>query len=165
MLGFRACVYVHDKFKFIKNGFRMKNLLCFWVWRFYWLIFYREVKYFIFWFYPPLLDYDVSLYEVVELVVAIKTSPSSSKSESGIKSYCIFCVGCLWAGPGRTQSGPVRPKRVVTPALLKLAGLGPASVRASPGWPSDWVRAGPEGSWQPPTAIFLLPHIKYSFLL
>jgi hypothetical protein len=43
----------------------------------------REVKPFIIFFYPPLLDYDVSMDEVVELVVVIPTSPRSSKTESG----------------------------------------------------------------------------------
>jgi hypothetical protein len=48
---------------------------------------FREVKPFIIWFYIPWLDYDVTLSEVVELFVAIPTSPSSSKRESGRKSY------------------------------------------------------------------------------
>jgi hypothetical protein len=46
----------------------------------------REVKPFIIWFYTPLLDYYVSMDEVVELVVVIPTSPRSSKTESGSKS-------------------------------------------------------------------------------
>jgi hypothetical protein len=50
----------------------------------------REVKPFIIWFYPPLLDYDVSMDEVVELVVVIPISPKSSKTESGFSSYCCF---------------------------------------------------------------------------
>jgi hypothetical protein len=38
------------------------------------------------------LDYDVSMDEVVELVVMIPTSPRSSKTESGCKSYRCFHV-------------------------------------------------------------------------
>jgi hypothetical protein len=51
----------------------------------------REVKPFIIWFYPPWLDYDVSLHKVVELVIVFPTSPRSSKMESGCSSYCRFC--------------------------------------------------------------------------
>ena len=36
------------------------------------------------------MDYDVSLHDVVELVVVIPTSPRSSKSESGCSSYSHF---------------------------------------------------------------------------
>jgi hypothetical protein len=38
------------------------------------------------------LDYDVSMDEVVELIVVIPTSPISLKTESGCKSYHRFCV-------------------------------------------------------------------------
>ena len=41
-------------------------------------------------FYPPLLDDDVSMHIVVGLVVVISTSPRTSKSESGFKSYGSF---------------------------------------------------------------------------
>jgi hypothetical protein len=50
------------------------------------------VKPFIIWFHPPLLDYDFSMDEGVKLVVVIPTSPSSSKTESGCKSYGRFRV-------------------------------------------------------------------------
>jgi hypothetical protein len=53
---------------------------------------YSKDKPFIIWFHPPLLDYDVSMDEIVELVVVIPTSPSSSKTESGCKSYNHFCI-------------------------------------------------------------------------
>ena len=36
------------------------------------------------------MGYDVSLYNLVELVVLVKTSLRSSKSESGCKSYYVF---------------------------------------------------------------------------
>ena len=77
LCGFRACRYLQYKLKFIKNGFHMHSPLCFRYWRFYRFIVFREVKPFIIWFYPPLLDYDVSVQKVVELVVVIPTSPSS----------------------------------------------------------------------------------------
>jgi hypothetical protein len=57
---------------------------------------YSYVKPFIIWFHPPLLDYDVSMDEVVELVVVIATSPRSSKTESGCKSYGSFCIDVLF---------------------------------------------------------------------
>jgi hypothetical protein len=53
---------------------------------------YSKVKPFIIWFHSPLLDYDVSMAEVVELVVVIPTSPRSSKTESGYKNYSRFCI-------------------------------------------------------------------------
>jgi hypothetical protein len=46
----------------------------------------REDKPFIIWFYTPLLDYYISMDEVVDLVVVIPTSPKSSKTESGCKN-------------------------------------------------------------------------------
>jgi hypothetical protein len=75
----------------------------------------REVKPFIIWFYPPWLDYDVSLHKFVELVVVIPTSPRSSKTEFGCSSYCHFCFGistsfrgAALAGPGPEIAGPAR---------------------------------------------------------
>jgi hypothetical protein len=67
----------------------------------------REVKPFIIWFYPPLLDYDFSMDEVVELVVVIPTSPRSSKMESGCKSHHHFRVDVyVQAGlSGQTSAG------------------------------------------------------------
>jgi len=90
MRGFRACVNLHDKFKFIENGLHMDSLLHFLCWRFYRFVFLREVKPFAIWFYPPLLDYDFFLYDLVVLIVLFKTSPRSSKSESGYKGYGRF---------------------------------------------------------------------------
>ena len=45
------------------------------------------------WFDIPLLDNDISLHDLVELVVANVTSQRSSKMESGRKSYGRFGVG------------------------------------------------------------------------
>ena len=56
----------------------------------YQIIFYREVLSFPFCFYPPLLDYDVSMYILVDLVVMIPTSQKSSKTESGYERYARF---------------------------------------------------------------------------
>ena len=39
------------------------------------------------------MDYDVSLHDLVELVVIFETSPSSSKTDSECLSYYVFDVG------------------------------------------------------------------------
>ena len=44
---------------------------------------YTKILPFYIWFYSPLLDYDVSLYILVEIFIAIPTSPKSSKTEFG----------------------------------------------------------------------------------
>ena len=54
------------------------------------IVLYIEVKPFLIWFYLPLLDNDVSLHDLVELVVASSTSQRSSKTESERKSYERF---------------------------------------------------------------------------
>ena len=41
------------------------------------------------------MDYDVSLHDLVELVVIFETSPSSSKTDSECLSYYVFDVGDL----------------------------------------------------------------------
>jgi hypothetical protein len=53
----------------------------------------REVKPFIIWFYPPWLDYDVSMDEVVELVGGDSNEPKIIKNGVRMKklspfSYC-----------------------------------------------------------------------------
>jgi hypothetical protein len=59
---------------------------------------YSSVKPFIIWFHPLLLDYDVSMDDVVELIVVIPMSPTSLKTESGCKSYRCFRVArSSWA--------------------------------------------------------------------
>jgi hypothetical protein len=58
----------------------MEHFLCFWCLEVLPVCLQREVKPFIIWFYPPLLNYDVSLHKVVELFVVIPTSPRSSKN-------------------------------------------------------------------------------------
>jgi hypothetical protein len=70
----------------------MELLLRFWCLEVLPVLLYSLVKPFIIWFHPPLLYYDVSTDEGVELVVVIPTSPSSSKTESGCKSYGRFRV-------------------------------------------------------------------------
>jgi hypothetical protein len=74
----------------------------------------REVKPFIIWFYPPLLDYDVSLHKVLELVVVIPTSPKSSKNRVRMLKLLPFSFWCFcqfWragkAGPGPEKAGPL----------------------------------------------------------
>ena len=39
------------------------------------------------------MDYDISLHDLVELVVIFETSPSSSKTDSECIPYCVFDVG------------------------------------------------------------------------
>jgi hypothetical protein len=56
---------------------------------------YRLVKPFIIWFYPPLLDYDVSMHRLVELVVVIPMSQRSLKTESECSSYDHFGFRCF----------------------------------------------------------------------
>ena len=85
-----ACHGLHDKPKFIENGFHMLLLLRFRFWRFCRIIFYREFLPFPIFFYAPLLDYDVSLHNLVVLVVTIPTSPRLSKTEFVGESYCVF---------------------------------------------------------------------------
>ena len=53
------------------------------------------------WFYPPLLDYDVSLYILVELIVTIPRSPRSSKTEFGCERYVRFhfAFSAVFTGP------------------------------------------------------------------
>ena len=48
---------------------------------------FREILTSSIWFYLPLLDYDVSLHDLVKLFVAIPTSPRTSKTESGWSRY------------------------------------------------------------------------------
>ena len=60
-----------------------EKLVGFLCWRIYRLFLFGEDLPFYIWFYSPLLDYDVSLHDLVELFIAVPTSPRSSKSESG----------------------------------------------------------------------------------
>src|SRR3954471_5264205 len=91
----------------------MNFLLRFLCWRFYRFIFLIEVKPFVIWIYPPLLYYNVSLHDLLEIVVLFETSPRSSKSESGCKSYGRFRSGMTGStGPGSGSiGGPVVPPR------------------------------------------------------
>jgi hypothetical protein len=70
----------------------MELLLRFWCLEVLSVLLYSLVKTFIIWFHPLLLDYYISMDEGVELIVVIPTSPSSSKTESGCKSYGRFRV-------------------------------------------------------------------------
>ena len=83
------------------------------------MFFNRMVLPFSIWFYPFLLDYDVSLYVLVELIVTIPTSPRSSKTESGSKSYARFGIGV----PTNFQRAEVLPllPPLLPPSLCYLA--------------------------------------------
>ena len=56
-------------------------------------VFNRKVLPFIFWFYHILLNNDVSLHNLVVLVVTIPTSPRLSKTEFVCGRYCISSIG------------------------------------------------------------------------
>ena len=92
----------------------MKIMLRFRCWRFYRLFFFREVLPFYIWFYPPLLDYDVSLHNLVELVRCDSNEPKII--EIGVRmqkllsfSYCCFCQ--FSGGRKFRSSGPEYPAR------------------------------------------------------
>ena len=53
---------------------------------------YREVLPFYIWFYPPMVNHDVCLYDLVKLVVVIPTSPRTSKTEFVFKRYLRFRI-------------------------------------------------------------------------
>jgi hypothetical protein len=105
MWGLRAYGYIQDKLEFTKKGFRVKNLLRFLCWRYYRHVSYREVKHFIIRFYIPWFYYDVSIHEVVEIVIVILTRISWSKSKSRCISYRNFHTGLSAVFPGLLVSG------------------------------------------------------------
>ena len=76
------------------------------------LSFIDRSKPFFIWFYPPQLDYDVSMHIVEGLVVAISTSPRTSKTESGFKIYDHFDIAVSASFLGRIirpEKGPDNP--------------------------------------------------------
>jgi hypothetical protein len=52
----------------------------------------REIKPFIIWVYPPLLDYDVSMDELIDLVVVIPTSQDHQKQSPDAKVITVFVL-------------------------------------------------------------------------
>ena len=92
----------------------MNILWRFLCWRFYRFVIYREVKTFFFWFYPPVLDYDVSLHDLVELIIIFETSPSSSKTEFGCSSYDRFRIGVSVSFSKTGDSGGSSPETPVS---------------------------------------------------
>jgi hypothetical protein len=82
----------------------------------------REVKPFIIWFCPHLLDYDVSMDEVVYLVVVIPTSPRSSKMEPGYKSYHHFRVVDSSKPDYLPKFGPDNPPPRISGGSLPVYG-------------------------------------------
>ena len=59
---------------------------------------------FIIWFYPPLLNNDVSLHDPVKLVVVISTSPRTSKTEF-VCECCVRFGVVVFLNSGRPASG------------------------------------------------------------
>ena len=109
--GLGACRACHDKAKFTYKRFSYASPIAFLVLEVYRFVFHREVLPLSIWFYPPLLDYDVSLNLIVELVFTILTRPRSSKTESGCKRYARFriAVSAVFSGPeipAPESSGP-----------------------------------------------------------
>ena len=75
------------------------------------MFFYREGLPLYIWFYPPLFNYDVSLHDLVKLVVVIPTSPRTSKAEFVCEFYARFGVNvpavfCPAVVPGRYRPVP-----------------------------------------------------------
>ena len=74
------------------------------------MFFNRMVLPFPIWFCPPLLDYDVSLYILVEVIVTIPTNPRSSKTESGCERYMsVFILHFLQFSQFRPLGRNFRP--------------------------------------------------------
>lgn len=121
---------------------------------------YREVITFIIWFYHPMMDYDVSLHNLVVLVLAISTSPRSSKTESGCKRYRAFSergkkgVAGLPGQPGRAlgRAGgcpPASPRPTPAPGRVpgRAARVGGRPRLAAPAGPRPAARLGSSGGW------------------
>jgi hypothetical protein len=73
----------------------MEHFLQFWCLEILPVYLRKDVKPFIIWFYPPLLYYNVSVDEVVELIVVIPTSLRSLKIESRCKVVTVFALQFL----------------------------------------------------------------------
>ena len=110
------------------------HFLC---WRFYRFVIYREVKPFFFWFYPPMLYYDVSLHDLVELIIIFETSPSSSKTKFRCSSYGSFRIADSDSFQRGGDSGPRAETPAKTPA--KTPGGCPVPPGSCPGvCPGVW---------------------------
>ena len=91
----------------------------------------REALTFPIWFHPKLLDYEVSLHILVELVATIPTSPRSSKTESGSKSYACFGIGVptnfQWA-----EVPPLLPLMVLATVFGRILAVVPVKSPVVP---------------------------------
>ena len=102
-------------------------------------VFNRKVLPFIIWFHPPLLNNDVSLHNLVVLIVVIPTSPSLSKTEFVCKTYCFYTIGLFLRQkvkrerkkrqPGRAGRGRL-PRVASRPTRVRLTGPGREIGRA-----------------------------------
>ena len=103
-----------------------------------------------------MLDYDVSLHILVVLVVAISTSPRTSKTESGCKSYDRFRTGgfAVFPSSGSTGAGtagnPFGLYLAVVPVVSPVVPL-PGSVFQSV-WCSNSPGGGSTGGFTGSTA-------------
>ena len=67
-----------------------------------------------------MLDYDVSLHDLVELVIIFETSPSSSKTEFGCSSYDRFRIGVSVSFSKTGDSGVHTPETPVARRKLQF---------------------------------------------
>ena len=89
-------------------------------------------------FYNILLDYDVSLHNLVVLVVTIPTSPRLSKTEFAGESYCVFIIGLFLDRKSKRKEKmglPGRPGQAQAGTRSAASGALPAQPRA--GWPAQ----------------------------
>jgi hypothetical protein len=133
----------------------MKLLLCFWCLEVLPVCLCREVKPFFIWFYPPWLDYDVSMHRLVELVVVIPTSHRSSKTESRCSSYGRFGFSCFclfqgqrlrpWRAGDSGLGGPETPaQNVFLPFFIRSFGPEPPGTFPCQSlWPLGTGDSGP----------------------
>ena len=114
--------------------------------------------------YNILLDYDVSLHNLVVLVVTIPTSPRLSKTEFICKSYGVlfFCLDLArrWSGvsgPGRSlrpkdPESPVSRFSVLCAQVWCAPGLGPEV-------PRRWGGVSGINDRESPVPVFSLPFV------
>ena len=63
------------------------------------MFFFREGLPFYFWFYPPILDYDVSLHDLVKLFVVFSRAQEHQKRSPDDQNMFVFVLGVPAAWP------------------------------------------------------------------
>ena len=103
-----------------------------------------------------MLDYDVSLHDLVVLVIMFETSPSSSKTEFGCSSYDRFRIGVSVSFSKTGDSGGRTPETPVLNRNLRFESC--VTAASTPGrilggyWPE--YPAGPD------TPVFLRRRLR-----